>query len=55
MRREPKNGEHAGIGVRQCLARTVDVEEAQRDRVHAIGLADDQRHLLLCVFIERVD
>ena len=46
---------HAGVRVRQRLARAVDVEEAERDRRDAVGRADDERELLVIPLGDRVD
>lgn len=45
-----EDGEDAGVGVGESLARTVDVEEAQGDGGEPVGAADDQAHALLVVF-----
>jgi hypothetical protein len=47
--------EHAGVWVRERLARAIDVEEAQGDGGHAVGLADQKTHALLGVLVEGVD
>src|SRR5205814_2363569 len=49
---EPRgeNGEHAGIGIRECLTRSVDVEETERDSWYAVRAADHQTHALLIEF-----
>ena len=50
-----EDGEHARVRVRQGLARPVDVEQAERAGLHAVGAGDDQRHPLLDVLVEGVD
>ena len=50
-----KDGEHPGVGVRQRLAGAIDVEETQRDGWDAVGLADQEAHAFLGVFVEGVD
>ena len=43
------------VGVRECLAGAIDVEEAERDRGDPVGRAGDEAHLLVIALVDRVD
>lgn len=47
--------QHAGVGVGQGLARAEYVEEPQRDRLDAVGFAEDHHGALLRIFRQRID
>ena len=47
--------EHAGVGVRERLARAVHVEQPQRDGRHGVRLAEQQAEELLVVLGQGVD
>ena len=53
--RPEKNGRDPRVRVAECLARAIDVEEAQRHGGQLVRVAERQRHLLVVTFGDRVD
>src|SRR6185437_10113556 len=53
-----ENSSHSGVGVREGLACSVNVKEAERRDRQPVGAAKDKAHLLLVAFgkgVERID